>query len=102
MRSFVIQLTHREKIQFQPGIYIIMSVVFWSLSLYVFIHKSTSWQLSPAESRTYNRECILLRYLSYTFWHNSNKSEFLVKYSGCSFFQQILWYAWHLAFLVSR
>ncbi|ODM86750.1 SID1 transmembrane family member 1 [Orchesella cincta] len=66
----LMKLTHREKILCQPAIYIILSIVFWGLSLYVFIHRSTSWQLSPAESRTYNRECMLLRfYDTHDIWH---------------------------------
>lgn len=70
--SFVqnFQITHREKILCQPAIYILLSIVFWGLSMYVFLHKSTSWQLSPAESRTYNRECMLLRfYDTHDIWH---------------------------------
>jgi len=66
----IMKLTHREKITFQPMVYIILSIIFWTLSMFVFLHRSTSWQKTPAESRTYNQECILLRfYDTHDIWH---------------------------------
>lgn len=66
----LMKLAHREKILAQPATYIILSVVFWSLAGFVFLHKSTSWQMSPAESRTFNRECLILRfYDTHDLWH---------------------------------
>ncbi|CAG7721990.1 unnamed protein product [Allacma fusca] len=66
----IMKITHRERILCQSFIYIILSVVFWSMSLFVFIHRSTSWQMTPAESRTFNRECMILRfYDTHDIWH---------------------------------
>lgn len=70
MKLKLLQLTHREKIVFQPAMYILLSTIFWSLAMFVFLHKSTSWQLTPAESRTFNRECFILRfYDTHDLWH---------------------------------
>jgi hypothetical protein len=66
----IMKITHREKIFWQSWVYIALSIVFWGLALTVFIHGSTSWQTSPAESRTRNRECMLLRfYDTHDIWH---------------------------------
>lgn len=85
MFSFFMKLTHREKILCQPAIYILLSIVFWGLSLYVFIHRSTSWQLTPAESRTYNRECMLLRfYDTHDIWHFLSAFSMFFSFMVCS------------------
>ena len=47
----LMKLRHGERILVQPIFYIVVSLVTWSGALYFFVTKSTSWVLSPAESR---------------------------------------------------
>ncbi|KAK9297183.1 hypothetical protein QLX08_009048 [Tetragonisca angustula] len=64
------KICHKERILLQPAIYIILSIAFWGSALYFFIHKPISWELTPAQSRNYNKPCILLNFFdSHDIWH---------------------------------
>ncbi|XP_076277521.1 SID1 transmembrane family member 1 [Lasioglossum baleicum] len=61
---------HKERILFQPLIYIILSIVFWAAAMYFFIRKTISWALTPAASRLYNQPCVLLNFFdNHDIWH---------------------------------
>ncbi|XP_033222891.1 SID1 transmembrane family member 2-like [Belonocnema kinseyi] len=66
----IMKLCHKERIHFQPAIYIILSVLSWSGSIYFFLSTTTSWSFTPAQSRTYNSSCIFLNFFdSHDIWH---------------------------------
>lgn len=66
----IAKLIAREKIPTLTWVLIIMSAVIWGLALYFFLAHLTSWQLTPAESREGNKECILLDfYDAHDVWH---------------------------------
>lgn len=46
-------------------------MLFWGAALYFFIHKTISWDRTPAQSRLYNRPCFpLLNFFdSHDVWH---------------------------------
>ena len=56
------KLRHGEKISCEPAFYIIVSIFTWAGSAYFFFNNSTSWKLSPAESRHLNTECKLFHF----------------------------------------
>lgn len=65
-----LQLCHNESILLKPLLYIILAVSFWAAALYFFIHKTISWNLTPAQSRLFNKPCILLNFFdSHDIWH---------------------------------
>jgi len=67
---FFFQLCHRERILLTPIIYIVLSVTFWGAALYFFVNRTISWNLTPAQSRGYNRPCVLLNFFDYhDIWH---------------------------------
>ncbi|KAJ8668220.1 hypothetical protein QAD02_009883 [Eretmocerus hayati] len=64
------KLIQRESIQFQPFMYFLISSITWSGALYFFHSKTISWALTPAQSRTHNRPCVLLNFFDYhDIWH---------------------------------
>lgn len=66
----IMKLRHGERIGLEPALYILISCVTWSGSMYFFLNKSTSWVFSPARSRHYNQECQLLGfYDNHDIWH---------------------------------
>ena len=66
----LMKLRHGERILVQPIFYIVVSLVTWSGALYFFVTKSTSWVLSPAESRHLNSKCKLFNfYDNHDIWH---------------------------------
>ena len=74
------KLRHGEKICCEPAFYIIVSIFTWAGAGYFFFNNSTSWKLSPAESRHLNTECKLFHFygkIKYSFYllKNLRKSE---------------------------
>ncbi|XP_025405306.1 SID1 transmembrane family member 1-like [Sipha flava] len=66
----VMKLISKEKILFWPLLYILLAMIFWSASMYFYIHKSSSWTLSAAESRTFNTPCTFMDfYDNHDIWH---------------------------------
>jgi len=64
------KLRHGEKICCEPAFYIIVSFFTWAGAGYFFFNNSTSWKLSPAESRHLNTECKLFHfYDNHDIWH---------------------------------
>ncbi|XP_017792434.1 PREDICTED: SID1 transmembrane family member 1-like [Habropoda laboriosa] len=66
----VMKICHKERIRFQPLIYIILSIISWTGALYFFITKNISWAVTPAQSRLYNQPCKLLYFFdNHDIWH---------------------------------
>ncbi|CAI6349746.1 unnamed protein product [Macrosiphum euphorbiae] len=66
----VMKLISKEKLHFWPLLYILLAMIFWCASLYFYMHKSSSWTLSAAESRTYNTPCTFMDfYDNHDIWH---------------------------------
>jgi len=66
----LMKLRYGERITWQPGIYILLSWVSWAGAMWFFLNKSTSWFLSPAQSRRLNTECELFHfYDNHDIWH---------------------------------
>ncbi|KAK2580071.1 hypothetical protein KPH14_012354 [Odynerus spinipes] len=66
----IMKLCHKERILLQPLMYIILAALFWGAAFYFFINKTISWALTPAQSRLFNRPCILLNFFdSHDIWH---------------------------------
>ncbi|XP_033223305.1 SID1 transmembrane family member 1-like [Belonocnema kinseyi] len=66
----VMKLCYKERILPQPALYITLSFLTWSSALYFFINKTISWALTPAQSRMYNRPCLLFNFFdSHDIWH---------------------------------
>ncbi|EEB18039.1 conserved hypothetical protein [Pediculus humanus corporis] len=60
----------KERLLPQSIFYILVSVLGWTFALYFFFSKTTSWRLTPAESRLYNQPCQLLNfYDNHDIWH---------------------------------
>ncbi|KAI5745333.1 hypothetical protein M8J76_010178 [Diaphorina citri] len=59
-----------EKIMAHTGLYLAASILLWTGALYFFFNKSISWAGTPAESRTYNRPCLVLNFYDHhDVWH---------------------------------
>ncbi|PBC32161.1 SID1 transmembrane family member [Apis cerana cerana] len=66
----IMKICHKERILLRPCIYIVLSIVFWAAALYFFINKTISWELTPAQSRHYNKPCEFLHFFdSHDIWH---------------------------------
>ncbi|KAK3907859.1 SID1 transmembrane family member 1 [Frankliniella fusca] len=59
-----------EKIRNQPLCYLILAGVGWGFSLNFFLRKSTSWAVTPAQSRAFNQPCQILDFYDrHDIWH---------------------------------
>ena len=66
----IMKLRHRESILLQPLIYIFLCASAWGTAAYFFLRPSTTWEMSPAQSRKFNKECELLHfYDAHDIWH---------------------------------
>ena len=62
--------TNLPRIGLQPAMYNLLATVTWAGAMYFFLNKSTTWVLSPAESKHYNQECKLFHfYDNHDIWH---------------------------------
>ncbi|PSN48776.1 SID1 transmembrane family member 1 [Blattella germanica] len=61
---------HGERILKQPLMYILLSFASWGAALYFFFNKSISWELTPAQSKSYNQPCEIFNfYDKHDIWH---------------------------------
>lgn len=96
----IMKLRHGERILLQPLLYILLSTLSWAAALYFFVNNAITWgvcvslqqrlyivvltfnilwplvslffptQKRAAESRTFNRECVILDFYDYhDIWH---------------------------------
>ncbi|XP_050440508.1 SID1 transmembrane family member 1-like [Adelges cooleyi] len=64
------KLISKEKLLLWPMLFILLAIICWSASMYFYEHKSSSWTLSAAESRTYNTPCTFMDfYDNHDVWH---------------------------------
>lgn len=59
-----------ERLLLQPIAYLILATAGWGASLNFFLRKSTSWAVTPAQSRAYNEPCQILDFYDrHDIWH---------------------------------
>ncbi|RZC40785.1 Sid-1-related A [Asbolus verrucosus] len=64
------KLVHGERICFEAIIYGLLGIICWASATVFFLDNATLWTVSPAESRQWNQECILLNfYDKHDVWH---------------------------------
>lgn len=66
----VMKVYHKERITWTTRIYICVGVICWIPALYFFVSTKASSDLSPAESRNLNGECVVLDLFdNHDLWH---------------------------------
>ncbi|KAA3681423.1 uncharacterized protein DEA37_0009901, partial [Paragonimus westermani] len=66
----IMKLRHRERILLLPVLYLMAGLACWMISMYFFIRRNTTWEVTPAQSRALNRPCMLLNfYDAHDIWH---------------------------------
>jgi hypothetical protein len=66
----VMKLRYRDRILWQPAIYLFVSFFTWSGATYFFLNKSSTWVEMLARSRHLNMDCRLLHfYDNHDIWH---------------------------------
>lgn len=58
----LMKLRHKERITWQPAIYSLLSFLSMGSAMYFFLNKSTTWVLTPAQSRHFNQDCKLFHF----------------------------------------
>lgn len=54
----------------QPKFYMVLCALGWGAAVYFYTQHTTTWELTPAHSRQYNQECVLLHfYDTHDIWH---------------------------------
>ncbi|GJQ85947.1 hypothetical protein Trydic_g21795 [Trypoxylus dichotomus] len=66
----IMKLMHKERITYLTLVFLVLSLTCAVTSMYCFLHKSIAWSQTPAQSRTYNQDCILLNFYDFhDVWH---------------------------------
>ncbi|KAM7538244.1 hypothetical protein Aperf_G00000073366 [Anoplocephala perfoliata] len=66
----IMKCRYRERFHCIPLFYIFLACLTWGLALYFFIQHSTTWQVTPAQSRALNQPCIFLGFYDvHDVWH---------------------------------
>lgn len=66
----IMKIRSGEKILPLPLLYIVMSIITWTAALYFFLQRTTTWELTPAQSRVYNQRCLILNFYDvHDIWH---------------------------------
>ncbi|KRT79415.1 hypothetical protein AMK59_6962, partial [Oryctes borbonicus] len=66
----IMKLMYKERITGLTVVFLVLSLTCAVTSMYCFLHKSISWSETPAQSRTYNQDCILLNFYDFhDVWH---------------------------------
>ncbi|ENN77664.1 hypothetical protein YQE_05958, partial [Dendroctonus ponderosae] len=61
---------HKESVRIVTWMFFCISTLCAIAAMYFFLHKAISWSKTPAQSRTFNVECKLLRFYDYhDIWH---------------------------------
>ena len=67
---FIMKLFHREPFTATPIVYALMAMAFWACGFYFYMDPQYETELSPAESRNLNSECLLFKMSdSHDLWH---------------------------------
>ncbi|KAK8393036.1 hypothetical protein O3P69_013225 [Scylla paramamosain] len=66
----IMKLRHGERLLLQPVVYMVLCAAGWGTAVYFYTQHTTTWELTPAHSRQYNKECVLLHfYDTHDIWH---------------------------------
>lgn len=64
------QLVHHERICYEAIVYGLLGLATWIAGTIFFLDNATLWTVTPAESRQWNQQCILLDfYDKHDVWH---------------------------------
>lgn len=67
---FIMKLVHREPFTATPIVFALLALAMWACAFYFYLDPAYETELSPAESRNLNSECLLLKMSdSHDFWH---------------------------------
>ncbi|KAF2898206.1 hypothetical protein ILUMI_07968 [Ignelater luminosus] len=66
----IMKLVHHEKLCLQAAVFGILGLATWIGATYFFVNNSTMWTVTPAESRKYNKHCVMLDFYDFhDIWH---------------------------------
>ncbi|KAL3268177.1 hypothetical protein HHI36_007304 [Cryptolaemus montrouzieri] len=66
----IMKLLHKERICIEAIVYSVFGIISWIVATIFFLDAATLWTVTPAESRQWNQECILLQYYDkHDIWH---------------------------------
>ncbi|KAG0726020.1 SID1 transmembrane family member 1 [Chionoecetes opilio] len=66
----IMKLRHSERLLLQPIFYMVLCALCWGAAVFFYTQHTTTWELTPAHSRQYNQECVLLHfYDTHDIWH---------------------------------
>lgn len=66
----IMKLRHGERLLLQSVVYLVLCLLGWGAAIFFYLHHTTTWALTPAHSRQYNQECLLLHfYDTHDVWH---------------------------------
>ncbi|XP_044754541.1 SID1 transmembrane family member 1-like isoform X2 [Coccinella septempunctata] len=64
------KIIHKERICIEAIVYGVLGVLTWTVATIFFLDAATLWTVTPAESRQWNQECILMDYYDkHDVWH---------------------------------
>ncbi|VUZ57405.1 unnamed protein product [Hymenolepis diminuta] len=66
----IMKCRYRERFHCIPLLYIFLACITWGFAIYFFIQHSTTWEVTPAQSRALNQPCIFLGFYDvHDVWH---------------------------------
>ncbi|VDK35400.1 unnamed protein product [Taenia asiatica] len=66
----IMKCRFRERFHCIPVLYILLACITWGSGIYFFIQHSTTWEVTPAQSRALNQPCIFLGFYDvHDVWH---------------------------------
>ncbi|EUB62431.1 SID1 transmembrane family member [Echinococcus granulosus] len=66
----IMKCRFRERFHCIPVLYILLACITWGSAIYFFIQHSTTWEVTPAQSRALNQPCIFLGFYDvHDVWH---------------------------------
>lgn len=66
----IMKYVNHEKLCAQPILYAVLGMIFWACAAYFFNSNTSLWSVSAAESKEYNKHCIVLSfYDNHDVWH---------------------------------
>ncbi|KAL5965249.1 SID1 transmembrane family member 1, partial [Taenia solium] len=66
----IMKCRFRERFHCIPVLYILLACITWGSGIYFFIQHSTTWEVTPAQSRSLNQPCIFLGFYDvHDVWH---------------------------------
>ncbi|KAK5644970.1 hypothetical protein RI129_006270 [Pyrocoelia pectoralis] len=66
----IMKYVNHEKLCAQPILFAVLGIIFWAFAAYFFNSNTSLWSVSAAESKEYNKHCIVLNfYDNHDVWH---------------------------------